>query len=94
MTSVQVIAPHLFSKKRSSRRRRLPLSPLNQSYMSTKGNDSDPALPDDTRSLRYAEGDAEQALMKRTGKDCRGDDVLRRVSGNTDASDSGSSVCA
>ena len=94
MTSVQVIAPHLFSKKRSSRQRRLPLSPLNQSYMSTTGNDSDPQLPDDTRSLQYAQNDAEQALMKRTRKDAYGDDVLRRVSGKTDASDSSSSMCA
>src|ERR1700734_2542684 len=93
MTSVHVIAPHLFSKKRSSRQR-LPLSPLNQSYMSTTGNNSDPHLPDDTRSLQYAQDDAERALIKRTRKDGHGDDVLRRVSGKTDASDSGSSLCA
>src|SRR5258705_7378339 len=95
MTSVRVIAPHLFSKKPfSRRRRRLPLSPLNQSHMPPTGNDSDPQLSDDTRSRQYAEDDAERALVKRIRKNSHGDEVLRRVSGKTDTSDSGSSLCA
>jgi hypothetical protein len=93
MAAVHVIAPHLFSKRLSSRRR-LPLSSLNKSFMATTGNDSDPELSDDTRSLQYAEQDKADALNKKVGKDGHGDYVLRRVSGRTDASDSGSSSCA
>ena len=62
--------------------------------MSITGNDSDPQLSDDTRSRQYAEDDAERALVKRIRKDNHGDEVLRRVSGKTDTSDSGSSLCA
>lgn len=91
MTSVYFIAPHLFTKKRSSKklppRHRLPLSPLNETVMSTSGNDSDPQL--DARSLQYTRDD----LRGRLGKDSHGETVIRRVSGRTDASDTSSSVC-
>ena len=91
MTSVYFIAPHLFTKKRSSKklppRHRLPLSPLNETVMSTSGNDSDPQL--DARSLQYTRDD----LRGRLGKDSQGETVIRRVSGRTDMSDTSSSVC-
>jgi len=95
MAAVHVIAPHLFSKRLSSRRR-LPLSSLNKSFMATTGNESDPELSDDTRSLQLATQDKadasiQRSLIKKIGKDGHGDYVLRRVSGRTDASDSGSS---
>jgi len=90
MTSVYFIAPHLFTKKRSSKklppRHRLPLSPLNETVMSTSGNDSDPQL--DARSLQYTRDD----LRGRLGKDSQGETVIRRVSGRTDTSDTSSSV--
>jgi hypothetical protein len=91
MTSIYFIAPHLFTKKRSPKklppRHRLPLSPLNESVMSTSGNDSDPQL--DAQSLQYTRDD----LRGRLGKDSHGETVIRRVSGRTDASDTSSSVC-
>jgi len=95
MAAVHVIAPHLFSKRLSSRRR-LPLSSLNKSFMATTGNESDPELSDDTRSLQLATQDKadasiQRSMIKKIGKDGHGDYVLRRVSGRTDASDSGSS---
>jgi len=95
MAAVHVIAPHLFSKRLSSRRR-LPLSSLNESFMATTGNESDPELSDDTRSLQLATQDKadasiQRSMIKKIGKDGHGDYVLRRVSGRTDASDSGSS---
>jgi len=95
MAAVHVIAPHLFSKRLSSRRR-LPLSSLNKSFMAPTGNDSDPELSDDTRSLQLATQDKadasiQRSMIKKIGKDGHGDYVLRRVSGRTDASDSGSS---
>jgi hypothetical protein len=93
--SVRAIAPHLFSKKTSSRSRRsrLPLSTLNQSLMSDHSGltspqsaISDPPLPDDTRSIRFAEADAERDLCQVMRTDSRGNLVVRRASMRSDSS--------
>ena len=99
MAAVHVIAPHLFSKsKKLSSQRRLPLSPLNKSFMATTSNNSDPELSDDARSLENAQDNtntsAQRSLIARIGKDGRGEDVLRRASVKMDASDTSSSWCA
>jgi hypothetical protein len=92
-TTVLVIAPHLFVKKRASRQR-LRRTHLNKSFMATDSNDTDPQLPDDTRSLQFMQGEgaADQAALGegRVATDSYSDSARRRASDKTDSSDSSS----
>ena len=92
-TTVLVIAPHLFAKKHVSRQR-LRRTYLNKSFMATDNNDTDPQLPDDTRSLQLMQDErgADQAALGqgRVAMDSNSDRTRRRASDKTDSSDSSS----
>jgi hypothetical protein len=92
-TTVLVIAPHLFAKKHVSRHR-LRRTYLNKSFMATDNNDTDPQLPDDTRSLQLMQDEraADQAALGegRVATDSYSDRARRRASDKTDSSDSSS----
>jgi hypothetical protein len=92
-TTVLVIAPHLFAKKHVSRQR-LRRTYLNKYFMATDNNDTDPQLPDDTRSLQLMEDEraADQAELgqRRFATDSNSDRARRRASDKTDSSDSSS----
>jgi hypothetical protein len=99
-SSVFAIAPHLYPKANKRSRRRVkhaPLATLSLISMSSTQDDSDPPLSDDSGVLRYAQRDAEEEegreLQRRIRRDTHGEEVFRRASGKTDASDTSSSFC-